>query len=60
MLGADDEMGGKYLEEHQRNMQKWIESREIKVSTDVTVWVGAKRRGLRGDVEEGEFREGGC
>ena len=30
-------MGGKYLEEHQRNMQKWIESGEIKVNTDVTV-----------------------
>ena len=55
MLGADDEMGGKYLEEHQRNMQKWIESGEIKVNTDVTVGWERSVKGFAGMLKGEDF-----
>lgn len=45
---SDQDMGPKYGEEHQRNLQKWIKDGEIQIQMDVTEGIDNAAEGLVG------------
>ncbi|OBT48702.1 hypothetical protein VE00_00912 [Pseudogymnoascus sp. WSF 3629] len=51
----DEDMGPKYQEEHQKNMQKWIKDEEIKVKMTVTEGIENAAEGLVGMLEGKNF-----
>lgn len=51
----DPDMGPKYTEEHQRNMQKWIKDGEIKVKMSVTEGIEHAAEGLVGMLKGENF-----
>jgi NADPH-dependent curcumin reductase CurA len=51
----DADMGGKYNEEHQKNMQKWIKDGEIKIKMAVTDGIDRAADGLVGMLKGENF-----
>jgi NADPH-dependent curcumin reductase CurA len=51
----DPDMGPKYAEEHQRNMQKWIKDGEITVKMSETVGIERAAEGLVGMLKGENF-----
>jgi NADPH-dependent curcumin reductase CurA len=51
----DADMGGKYLEDHQKNMQKWISNGEIKAQISVTDGIDHAAEGLLGMLKGENF-----
>jgi NADPH-dependent curcumin reductase CurA len=51
----DPDMGPKYTEEHQKNMQKWIKDGEITVKMSVTEGIEHAAEGLVGMLKGENF-----
>lgn len=51
----DADMGPKYRDEHQRNMQRWIKDSEIVVKMDVTEGIDNAAEGLVGMLKGDNF-----
>ena len=51
----DPDMGGKYSEEHQKNMQKWIKDGEVKIKMTVTDGIDSAAEGLVGMLKGENF-----
>jgi NADPH-dependent curcumin reductase CurA len=51
----DPDMGGKYYEEHQNNLQKWIKDGEIKIKMAVTDGIDSAAEGLVGMLKGENF-----
>jgi NADPH-dependent curcumin reductase CurA len=54
-LVFDADMGVKYNEEHQNNMQKWIKDGEIKIKMTVTDGIDRAAEGLVGMLKGENF-----
>lgn len=54
-LVFDADMGGKYHEEHQRDMQKWIKDGQIKIKMSVTDGIENAAEGLVGMLKGENF-----
>jgi len=54
-LVFDADMGGKYSEEHQKNMQRWIKDGEIKVRMTVVDGIDKAAEGLVGMLKGENF-----
>ncbi len=52
---TDPDMGPKYGEEHQRNVQKWIKNKEIVVKVDVTEGMDNAAQGIVGLLQGKNF-----
>lgn len=52
---SDTDMGVKYTEEHQRNMQKWIKDREIKIRYTVVDGIDHAAEGFVGMLQGKNF-----
>jgi NADPH-dependent curcumin reductase CurA len=52
---SDPDMGSKYYEEHQKNMQNWIKDGEIKVQMTVTDGIDCAAEGLVGMLKGENF-----
>jgi NADPH-dependent curcumin reductase CurA len=55
ILVTDPDMGPKYGEEHQRNVQKWIKNKEIVVKVDVTEGMDNAAQGIVGLLQGKNF-----
>jgi NADPH-dependent curcumin reductase CurA len=51
----DPDMGGKYYQKHQDNMQKWIRNGEIKIKMTVTDGIENAAEGLVGMLKGENF-----
>jgi NADPH-dependent curcumin reductase CurA len=51
----DPDMGPKYREEHQKNLQKWIKNGEIVVKLSVTDGIDKSAEGLTGMLKGENF-----
>jgi NADPH-dependent curcumin reductase CurA len=51
----DPDMGPKYWDEHQKNVQKWIKGGELQVKLSVTVGIDNAAKGLVGMLKGENF-----